>query len=284
MSKVKVQITLYLSEIVYHIQNKTHLAGESAEGDGNFKQVADLQANMDDRNLNQVLRFVTSAANALRTKMAEFIETGPEFSANDIQQDYDETTTLTYTLLMPTNYDASTKDDIATAAHDYVVNYAVAQWLAIKRPELSATYTQYATTNLLELRSALYKRKAPVRPYVAGGVRIEVSPREIDAVYDEDNEQAFEVAIRVFNKSEQVPVGTGSDTSSYALSAILNSEISSSGSIVTDSLNYTMTSTTYSTILGLSLIERCKVNMAIPIKITYGGVEYERTIHFTTNE
>ena len=298
MARLTVPISLQLSEIVFNIQNLTHLKGEAVEGDANFSQVSDVQANMDSRNLNQVLRSITSAANILKTEMSEFLPDTPDFSADDIQQDYDETYTLTYTLSMPTNYDSSTKDDIATSAHDYIVNFAVSQWFIIKLPDQAAAYAQLAQSNLVALRRAIYKRRAPIRPYVAGGASIVLTPKVITATVDSENDQVFEVSIRVTAKGVSIPVQTNtteqedttegdgyfSVTTINGNAATIDTEFQSSGDTATSGLEIKYMRTAYVVIIKFILTAGYSVNMAIPVVVSYDGNTYKQVIHFLTSE
>lgn len=73
MAKKNITITLYLSELVYDIQNKTYLTGRSRNNGQNHEEVANMQANDDDEDLNQVLRSIQNAWGNLKTKLSEWI-------------------------------------------------------------------------------------------------------------------------------------------------------------------------------------------------------------------
>lgn len=61
-----VNITLKIDEIIYDIQNKTYLTGKSRHDGKNHEQVANMQANDDEENANQILRSISSAFNNLK--------------------------------------------------------------------------------------------------------------------------------------------------------------------------------------------------------------------------
>lgn len=73
MAKKNITITLYLSELVYDIQNKTFLTGRSRNNGKNHEEVADMQANDDDEDINQVLRSIQNAWANLKTKLSEWL-------------------------------------------------------------------------------------------------------------------------------------------------------------------------------------------------------------------
>ena len=56
MAKQNVSITLYVSEMLYDIQNKTYLTGRSRQNGQNHEEVANMMASDDEENGNQVLR------------------------------------------------------------------------------------------------------------------------------------------------------------------------------------------------------------------------------------
>lgn len=114
MAKKTIAITLYMSELIYDVQNKTYLTGRSRTNGTNHEEVANMQANDDDENANQILRSIGNAFANLKTKLSEFInETGT--SAND--KLLSATSNLTISLNMPPNYNSAGNDTISSALH-----------------------------------------------------------------------------------------------------------------------------------------------------------------------
>ena len=56
MAKKELVITLVKTELVYEVQNKTHLTGVSRFAGDNFEQVANMQMGDDEEHKNQILR------------------------------------------------------------------------------------------------------------------------------------------------------------------------------------------------------------------------------------
>ena len=122
MDRSSVTITLYKSELIFDIQNKTYLTGRSRQTGANHEEVANMQANDDDENLNQLLRSIGNAFSALKTKLSEYLEIGQNAGDNVL---FDDETNLELTLKMPTNYNQATVDTISSAMHQYIVNVSI---------------------------------------------------------------------------------------------------------------------------------------------------------------
>lgn len=164
MAKKKLTITLHISELIYEVQNKTYLTGRSRSNGNNHEEVANMQANDDDENLNQVLRSIGNAFATMKTKLSEYLP-GTNTTANN--RLISPTTNLTVALMMPSNYNQATAETISAAMHQYVVNTAVADWFNITDKADSDEYIAFAASNLEQIREAINKR---VRPTRAGAV------------------------------------------------------------------------------------------------------------------
>jgi len=168
MARVSLTITLYKSELIYDVENKTYLTGRSRLNGSNHEEVANMQASEDDENRNQILRSFTNALGALRTKLSEYLSLTATTS-NDAMMDDD--TNISLALSMPNNYNKNTVDTITAAAHQYFVNTAVADWFTITNKADAADYVAQAAANLETLREALNKRSRPTytAPTTTGG-------------------------------------------------------------------------------------------------------------------
>lgn len=163
MAKKTIAITLYMSELIYDVQNKTYLTGRSRQTGTNHEEVANMQANDDDENANQIMRSIGNAFANLKTKLSEYInENGT--STNDKQ--ISSTGNLTLSLNMPPNYNNASNDTISTALHQYLVNCAIGDWFTITNKNDASDYITLAAANLEQLREALNKRMRPTRTNV----------------------------------------------------------------------------------------------------------------------
>lgn len=77
-------LTLFVSELVYDIQNKTYLTGRSRQTGSNHEEVANMQANDDDENANQILRSIQNAFGTLKTKLAEWLNDDGTTSTDEL--------------------------------------------------------------------------------------------------------------------------------------------------------------------------------------------------------
>ena len=163
MAKKVIAITLYMSELIYDVQNKTYLTGRSRQTGTNHEEVANMQANDDDENANQIMRSIGNAFANLKTKLSEYInESGT--STNDKQ--ISSTGNLILSLNMPPNYNNASNDTISTALHQYLVNCAIGDWFTITNKNDASDYITLAAANLEQLREALNKRMRPTRTNV----------------------------------------------------------------------------------------------------------------------
>ena len=163
MAKKIISITLYMSELIYDVQNKTYLTGRSRQTGTNHEEVANMQANDDDENANQIMRSIGNAFANLKTKLSEYInENGT--STNDKQ--LSSTGNLTLSLNMPPNYNNASNDTISTALHQYLVNSAIGDWFTITNKNDASDYITLAAANLEQLREAVNKRMRPTRTNV----------------------------------------------------------------------------------------------------------------------
>ena len=163
MAKKVIAITLYMSELIYDAQNKTYLTGRSRQTGTNHEEVANMQANDDDENANQIMRSIGNAFANLKTKLSEYInESGT--STNDKQ--ISSTGNLTLSLNMPPNYNNASNDTISTALHQYLVNSAIGDWFTITNKNDASDYITLAAANLEQLREAVNKRMRPTRTNV----------------------------------------------------------------------------------------------------------------------
>lgn len=163
MANKNIQVTLYMSELIYDVQNKTYLTGRSRSNGTNHEEVANMQANDDDENANQIVRSIGNAFANLKTKLSEYIvETGTSASNKLLTI----TSNLTLALVMPSNFNQATNDTIASALHQYLVNSAIGDWFTITDKNDASDYVTLAAANLDQIREAVNKRNRPQRATV----------------------------------------------------------------------------------------------------------------------
>lgn len=160
MAKKTITITEYMSELLYDIQNKTYLTGRSRQTGANHEEVANMQANDDDENANQIIRSIGNAFANLKTKLSEYLVEEGTTSNNALISGEKN---LTLTLQMPGNFNQATNDTISTSIHQYIVNSAIGDWFTITNKNDSSDYVTLAAANLDVIREAINKRVRPTR-------------------------------------------------------------------------------------------------------------------------
>lgn len=163
MSKLPITITLYVSEILFDIQNRSYLTGRSigAEGKKTFEQVSDMEACEDEEDMAQILRSIGNAYEAIKTRLSEYIDASA-VDADNILID-ENTKTLTIVLRMPTNYNFSMTGPITTFIHQFVVCSAIADWFSLTNKEGAEDYVKMAAVNVEQINEAIHKRVRPRR-------------------------------------------------------------------------------------------------------------------------
>lgn len=198
MNKSTITVTLYMSELIYDVQNKTYLTGRSRDTGSNHEEVANMQANDDDENLNQVLRSIQNAYALIKTKLSEYIVSNQSTSNNELIDG--EVEEIVLTLTVPTNFNHATTDSISSALHQYIVNMSVGDWFTITNKNDAADYVTLATANLEQVRESINKRVRPNRTLTGGS----------GSRYDTANCSApvFTPSVGTFSDSVSVTIAT----------------------------------------------------------------------------
>ena len=167
MAQNNLTITLDKSELIFDIQNKTHLAGRSRRTDTNAVGVSNMQIGDDPEDNEQMLRSIESACQSLAMEVSEYIlDTETDISEEGRKTDNGlsaESQPIVIKLKMPSNYDFSCKQTLSTAMHDYIVCNTLAEWFCITNKDEVAGYSQLARNALLRIHKALNKHVKPNR-------------------------------------------------------------------------------------------------------------------------
>lgn len=164
MAKKTIAITLYMSELIYDIQNKTYLTGRSRNSGTNHEEVANMQVNDDEENNNQILRSVGNAFANLKTKLSEYLNESGTTASDKLLS---STSNLTVSLSVPGNFNSAVNETVSAALHQYLVNSAVGDWFTITNKNDASDYITLAAANLEQIREAVNKRVRPTRTQVS---------------------------------------------------------------------------------------------------------------------
>ena len=154
-------IELKMNEILYDVQNKTYLTGKSRKDGSNHERVANMQANDDEENANQLLRSVAMAFSKLKMRLGEYLDQTATSANNTLLDPSDD---ITLGLTMPSNYNRATVGVLANAAHQYIVSLAVAEWFTITNKSDAKDYAVLAEESLALITEAASKRVRPRHP------------------------------------------------------------------------------------------------------------------------
>lgn len=161
MAKKTVTINLSIADIKYDIQDKTYLTGRSRYDGNNEELTANMRANDDEENLNQIMRSVTNAFSNLKTFLAEYIVDLGITADNKLLS---ASTDLSLALSLPSNFNESGRTTIANGCHQYIVNSAISEWFLITNKADAADYVTLAQNSLKVVRNAINRRTPPSQP------------------------------------------------------------------------------------------------------------------------
>ncbi len=160
------KVTLYVSELVFDIQNKTHLTGRSRDNAQDPSLAANMQASDDDD--EQIKRSIGNAFAQLKTTLSEYLGESDTTASNILDADSE---TLDLTLKVPANFNFAVIPAITAAAHQYLVNIALYDWFTITNKADAADYAKLASDAVDSINEAINKRVRPtyVKPTTDDG-------------------------------------------------------------------------------------------------------------------
>jgi hypothetical protein len=162
MARKNLTVTLYVSELIYDFQNKAYLTGRSRRAEGKDAEAAsNMQASDDDEDKNQALRSIQTAYSQLLVELSEGVLNGSGTTANN--ELMNESTNITISLSLPSNYSLGLKDALTSSMHDYIINKALMDWFVLTNPEEVKTYSELASIALKNLHETFNRRERPNR-------------------------------------------------------------------------------------------------------------------------
>lgn len=202
MAKQTIDINLYMSELVYDVQQKVHLIGNSLRTDETAEQAAKVQ-DLVDENKDIMLRSFGESYARLRNELSEYLVSSNSYADNTLleeerskreqglvvtyqgvnssQSEEKEDNTISIALRVPMNFNLAVKSDIANAMHSYMANCAIAEWLLVTpAKDMAEVYQKSATAALIELHNVLSKRIRPTRTHVPE----QASPKQNELRYE----------------------------------------------------------------------------------------------------
>ncbi|MDE6379179.1 MAG: hypothetical protein K2L11_01805 [Muribaculaceae bacterium] len=155
-----ITVTIDIQELVYDIQNKTYLTGRSRSDGKNYRQVALMQANNDDENINQIMRSIRNAISKVKSELSEVLKATATEGDNAL---HTELTAVELSLEMPANFNNAATESIVASIHQYIVAFVTSEWFMITNKTDTEDYSRLAEEALEMLRESLCKRRKPSR-------------------------------------------------------------------------------------------------------------------------
>ena len=163
MAAISTTITLSKDNILYDIENTAYVVGLNRSTGVNFEQVSNIQNTGEGGDRDMMLRSIETAFNEIKRNVNRFI-IDTAIAASSTNELTDETSAFSLTLTMPGNFNKASIDSIKSASHEYIVAHALIDWFTAVKPDEVPIYIQKKADAGVNILSALYRKKAPVRP------------------------------------------------------------------------------------------------------------------------
>lgn len=165
-NKKDLTITEEVEELIFDIQNKTHLTGQAREAEGKkpYQAASNMQASDEEENSYQVRRSLANAFSTLKSLLSEWLQEERTTSNNRVATEIDNNGQLVLVFKLPLNYNDASADSLGNGIHSYLVNTTIAEWFTITNKEDAEAYVAHSAISLENIKRALYKRIRPKRP------------------------------------------------------------------------------------------------------------------------
>ncbi len=190
--KKALTITLYIKEVLHDIAQRAYRLGAAAKEPALRELMVDTQ---DEDGEELVMRSVQNAWSNVRHLLGEYLQHedfpeatnllmpqergatpdevlyGSKGRAYEPKEPAREDNDLTLRLLVPSNFNFAMADEVAGCAHQAVVFYALADWLANVESDASTVFSTQAKTAVQALNDAINKRVRPNRPHAPQNIK-----------------------------------------------------------------------------------------------------------------
>lgn len=173
-----ITIHLYLSEITHDIASQAWQIGRSRKGVDGVAHAEDIQ----DVDSERLLRSIQTAYRDVILILSDYVDSEVTTSDNELLSDKrvkknlemtwgkgekneQEDNVLTIVMRVPCNFADNQCDTLSNAAHRYIVEYSLSDWLLLTYPSESQMHKQLAAEQLQLLSAAIYARRRPRRAH-----------------------------------------------------------------------------------------------------------------------
>ena len=156
-----ITITLKKSELLYDIENASYIVGNSRSNGANFEQVSNIQNSGEGEDRNFILRSLETAYGEVKRNLSRYIDETMSAINNELME---ETGDFVIALQVVDVFNEASTESLKSAAHEYLVASALADWFSNVKPDEIAIYQGRKQNAAISLLSSLYRKKAPSRP------------------------------------------------------------------------------------------------------------------------
>ena len=160
---IDVQITQYVRELLFDIQNRAYIIGQSKLSDSGktAETVYNIQQSDDIDDNYQVKRSLTSAYSTLLSALSEYLSSNNTKADDIIKPEIEKYGTLIINLSLPDNFDNTSLDSLNDSIHDYLVAKSIGDWFTMTNKEDAEVYLAQSAVYLTKILNAVFKRKRP---------------------------------------------------------------------------------------------------------------------------
>lgn len=160
---IDIQITQYVREIIFDIQNRAYIIGQSKLSDSGktAETVYNIQQSDDIDDNYQVKRSLTSAYSTLLSALSEYLSSNKTTTDDIIKPEIEKYGTLIINLSLPDNFDNTSLDSLNDSIHDYLVAKSLGDWFTMTNKEDAEVYLAQSAIYLTKILNAVFKRKRP---------------------------------------------------------------------------------------------------------------------------
>lgn len=168
MANKEIVIKLDTRELLYDVQNKTHIVMKSREAQGtDGVSAASLQADGAGADGYQLRRGLSDAYLMMLRAISEWLDPGlMETTTDGVDKAVATGGTLSVVLELPMNYDDAATRGIAAGMHSYLVETTLYEWFKLVSPTDSEAHAPAAAAGLSAVLLGLARRVRPVRPQI----------------------------------------------------------------------------------------------------------------------
>lgn len=154
---IECKISINHSEAIFDIRNITHKLGQAHYDGSNIRRISVMQADDSPQDMALVSRFLERRIAAVEARVIRYSRGRETQEETDVVGRTSLVTTIT--LAFPDNWQEHCRQNLETAAYNYVVNACVSDFLANTNTAEAALYAEKAELELDQIKYYVSTRK-----------------------------------------------------------------------------------------------------------------------------